>query len=83
MRAEDGPGLDEAVTAVSAAVRRSALLLSLPQALAAEDDEVRQPIESERLHGRGIGWADAHPSASAGKEAGTSPPPSSQFTPDR
>jgi hypothetical protein len=35
-------------------------LKALPQAVPASDDEVMQMIEQHRLHGRGIGWIDAH-----------------------
>lgn len=41
------------------------LLGSLPQAQAAENDEVMRLIEDARLYGRGIGWVDAHILASA------------------
>ena len=36
------------------------LLQSLPQAEVAETEEVRRLIEEAPLHGRGIGWVDAH-----------------------
>ncbi len=35
-------------------------LLALPQADAAEDDEVLQLIEARRLFGKGLGWVDVH-----------------------
>lgn len=41
------------------------LLDDLPQALMAENDQVRWLIESKRLFGRGLGWIDAHLLASA------------------
>lgn len=41
------------------------LLEQLPSATAAEHEEVLQLVESERLHGTGIGWMDAHLLASA------------------
>lgn len=40
-------------------------LQALPQAVPASDDEVMQMIGQHRLHGRGIGWIDAHLLASA------------------
>jgi hypothetical protein len=42
----------------------------LPSALRAEDDEVAQLVESERLYGTGIGLIDAHLLASARLTAG-------------
>lgn len=36
------------------------LLAALPQATVADDDEVLAYIERHRLHGRGIGYIDAH-----------------------
>lgn len=36
------------------------LLAALPPAPMAEHEEVLGLIESRRLHGRGIGWIDAH-----------------------
>jgi predicted nucleic acid-binding protein len=41
------------------------LLQALPNATAAEHDEVMRVVEHERLYGRGIGWIDAHLLASA------------------
>src|SRR5688572_5941508 len=41
------------------------LLSNLPQAHVASHQEVLDLIESRRLHGRGIGWIDAHLAASA------------------
>lgn len=41
------------------------LLAALPLAFMAEHEEVLRLIESRRLHGRGIGWIDAHLIASA------------------
>jgi predicted nucleic acid-binding protein len=41
------------------------LLQALPEAQAAEHDEVMRVVERERLYGRGIGWIDAHLLASA------------------
>lgn len=35
-------------------------LRALPEAQAAEHEEVMRVVERERLHGRGIGWIDAH-----------------------
>jgi predicted nucleic acid-binding protein len=40
-------------------------LRALPQAVPASDDEVMLMIGQHRLHGRGIGWIDAHLLASA------------------
>lgn len=40
-------------------------LQSLPRATVASDDEVMLLIDQHRLHGRGIGWIDAHLLASA------------------
>lgn len=37
-----------------------ALLQALPQAELAETTEVLKLIEDNRLHGKGIGWVDAH-----------------------
>ena len=37
-----------------------ALLRSLPQAHVAETEEVLRLVEDARLHGRSIGWVDAH-----------------------
>lgn len=37
-----------------------ALMRALPEADAAEHDEVMRFLERERLHGRGLGWIDAH-----------------------
>lgn len=42
-----------------------ALLDRLPPAPEAYDAEVRELIERRRLHGRGVGWVDAHLLASA------------------
>ncbi len=36
------------------------LLQALPEAQAAEHEEVMTVVERERLYGRGIGWIDAH-----------------------
>ena len=36
------------------------LLHALPEAQAAEHEEVMRVVERERLYGRGIGWIDAH-----------------------
>ena len=41
------------------------LLQALPEAQAAEHEEVIRVVEGERLYGRGIGWIDAHLLASA------------------
>jgi len=41
------------------------LLAALPPAPMAEHEEVLRLIESRHLHGRGIGWIDAHLLASA------------------
>jgi predicted nucleic acid-binding protein len=41
------------------------LLQALPEAQAAEREEVMHVVERERLYGRGIGWIDAHLLASA------------------
>ncbi len=41
------------------------LLQALPEAQAAEHEEVMRVVERERLYGRGIGWIDAHLLASA------------------
>jgi predicted nucleic acid-binding protein len=41
------------------------LLRTLPECICAEHDEVLALIENEQLHGRGIGWIDAHLLASA------------------
>lgn len=41
------------------------LLAALPLAPTAEHEEVLSLIESRSLHGRGIGWIDAHLIASA------------------
>lgn len=41
------------------------LLAALPQAQAAEHEEVLRFVESRRLVGRGLGWVDAHLLASA------------------
>jgi predicted nucleic acid-binding protein len=35
-------------------------LQALPEAQAAEHEEVMRVVEHERLYGRGIGWIDAH-----------------------
>lgn len=40
-------------------------LSELPFAIRADDEEVRSLIEQHRLHGKGIGWVDAHLLASA------------------
>lgn len=40
-------------------------LARLPQAVAANDDEVLALVTNRRLFGRGIGWVDAHLLASA------------------
>jgi len=36
------------------------LLQALPEALAAEHEEVMHVVDREQLFGRGIGWIDAH-----------------------
>ena len=36
------------------------LLQALPEAQAAEHEEVLRVVERERLYGRGMGWIDAH-----------------------
>jgi len=36
------------------------MLKALPQAKLLEHDEVMVFLETQRLHGRGIGWVDAH-----------------------
>lgn len=41
------------------------LLNTLPGARVAEHDEALRLIETERLHGRGLGWVDVHLLASA------------------
>ena len=41
------------------------LLRALPQARVAEHEEVLHLLEGRRLHGRGLGWIDAHLLASA------------------
>jgi len=41
------------------------LLATLPEGRVAQHDEVLRLVESRRLHGRGIGWIDAHLLASA------------------
>ena len=41
------------------------LLSSLPQAQLVEHEEVLHLLERRRLHGRGLGWIDAHLLASA------------------
>ncbi|MDP2658726.1 MAG: hypothetical protein Q8O78_09975, partial [Candidatus Deferrimicrobium sp.] len=41
------------------------LLVSLPQAPLAGHDEVLGFLESEMLHGKGVGWIDIHLLASA------------------
>jgi predicted nucleic acid-binding protein len=41
------------------------LLQALPEAQAAEQEEVMRVVERERLYGRGMGWIDAHLVASA------------------
>ena len=41
------------------------LLQALPEAQGAQHEEVMRVVERERLHGRGIGWIDAHLLASA------------------
>ena len=41
------------------------LLRDLPQAVLATEEEVLQCVEKNRLHGRGLGWTDAHLLASA------------------
>lgn len=41
------------------------LLATLPVATVARDVDVMTFVESRRLHGRGIGWIDAHLLASA------------------
>ena len=41
------------------------LLRALPQAQPAEHEEVLQLVDSERIHGQGVGWVDAHLIASA------------------
>ena len=40
-------------------------LQELPMALVAEQEEILEFLERERLHGRGLGWIDAHLLASA------------------
>jgi len=47
-------------------------LQRLPQANTANNDEVLELIERHRLHGRGIGYVDAHLLASALLTAGAS-----------
>ena len=42
-----------------------ALLAALPGAMAAEHDEVLHVVSGHRLHGKGLGWIDAHLLASA------------------
>ena len=42
-----------------------ALLSALPQARVAEHGDVMHLLESEMLHGRGLGWVDVHLLASA------------------
>lgn len=42
-----------------------ALLAALPGANVAEDGEVLHLLEAKRLHGKGLGWVDAHLVASA------------------
>ena len=42
-----------------------AFLDALPMAAAARDEEVMDMIETNKLHGAGIGWVDAHLVASA------------------
>ena len=41
------------------------LLDRLPQLAVAEEPEVRHLVETRALHGRGLGWVDAHLLASA------------------
>jgi predicted nucleic acid-binding protein len=41
------------------------LLQALPEAQAAEHEEVMRVVTRDRLYGRGIGWIDAHLLASA------------------
>ena len=41
------------------------LLAALPEAMVAEHYEVLHLIDSEKLHGRGLGWVDVHLLASA------------------
>jgi len=41
------------------------LLAALPGAASAQHEEVLELVTSRRLHGRGIGWIDAHLLASA------------------
>jgi len=41
------------------------LLQALPEAQAAEHEEVMRIVEREQLYGRGLGWIDAHLLASA------------------
>ncbi len=41
------------------------LLKALPQAQVAEHEEALHLLEERRLHGRGLGWIDAHLAASA------------------
>jgi len=41
------------------------LLRALPQARVAEHEEVLHLLEGRHLHGRGLGWVDAHLVASA------------------
>ncbi len=41
------------------------LLAELPRATVAHHDEVLELVESRDLHGRGLGWVDAHLLASA------------------
>ncbi len=41
------------------------LLRDLPQGVVAADEEALRCIETNRLHGRGLGWTDVHLLASA------------------
>ena len=41
------------------------MLHDLPRAALATEDEVLACIEQNRLHGRGVGWTDAHLIAAA------------------
>ena len=41
------------------------LLSALPRTIAATHEEVLRLVETERLHGRGLGWVDVHLLASA------------------
>jgi predicted nucleic acid-binding protein len=37
-----------------------AMLRALPQAVLAQHDEVLRLLDAKRLHGKGLGWIDAH-----------------------